>query len=467
MEISKDMLSKMDNHELLEIVMTSVNDIFNNYSYLKLDKDSKEKIVENAINKTKVNYDINISYTKYLKIIIKQLLERYIKIQFNNSEKTLKLLNNYLLSLPKVNNIYDVLDNLNKLELFLIKYDYQLNKDIIINLLSQSEQFTIYLNYLIKEKNYNRTVFIKQIIDTWYENINKDLYSNYEGHNDISSYAEYMYDITKIPLLSFDEEKRLFKEFQNGNLEARKKIIEGNLRLVISIANNYRNCSIPMEDLIQEGNIGLMEAVNHYNEYDNCKFSTFAYICIKRCIIRAIRNKGRMIRLPDYCYDKLLILNSVKNKLKQELGREATIYEIAKYLNMPIDTLRALYFSQYELTSINEKINDEEDEIEIFIESHDLGPEEIVIQNDFNDSIKKLFEKANLSEKEIDIIKSRYGFNNNKVFTLDELGKKYGITRERVRQLEARAINKMRLSAIENGYRCFISESDEYKVKGK
>lgn len=275
-----------------------------------------------------------------------------------------------------------------------------------------------------------------------------------------------MYDITKIPLLSFDEEKRLFKEFQNGNLEARKKIIEGNLRLVISIANNYRNCSIPMEDLIQEGNIGLMEAVNHYNEYDNCKFSTFAYICIKRCIIRAIRNKGRMIRLPDYCYDKLLILNSVKNKLKQELGREATIYEISKYLNMPIDTLRALYFSQYELTSINEKINDEEDEIEIFIESHDLGPEEIVIQNDFNDSIKKLFEKANLSEKEIDIIKSRYGFNN-KVFTLDELGKKYGITRERVRQLEARAINKMRLSAIENGYRCFISESDEYKVKGK
>ena len=471
MELSKERISLMDNQELLELVMPSVNNVFNNYSYLNLDKDNQIKIVESAINKSRENYNGNIPYIKYLDKIIKLFLEKYTSMQFNNQDKILKLLNNYLLSLPPVNNIYDALNNLNQLELFLKKYDYEINKDIIINLLSISEQFTLSLNYLMKEKyekNDNNSPFIKLIINTWYEEVNKDLYGNYENRNGITSYQEYLHDIVKVQLLSEDEEKRLFKEFRNGNISARDKIIEGNLRLVLSIANNYRHCSVPVEDLIQEGNIGLVYAVNKFREYENCKFSTFAYICIKSFIIRAIRRKGRIIRLPDYCYVRLLKYKTVKYKLEDELERKVTIEELAEYLNVPVDTVSRIYYSQYELISTNEKISDEDDdELEKNLVSDSLGPDDLTIQKDFKNNIQKLFELADLSEKAIDIIKSRFGFNNNRIYTLDEIGKKYGITRERVRQLEEKALKKMRKAATLNGYKCYISDSDEYKERRK
>ena len=384
-----------------------------------------------------------------------------------NIEGKIDLIGNYLLSLPEIDSIIVALDNLKKLEMFLQKHHYKINEELIINLLVQSEEFSVLVNYLIKKKyminDYvNNNTFLGLIYSVWYDELDKDLCNNFDEKEIGSVYQDYLYKVIRLPLLSVLEDKKLFKEYRNGSQEAYNKIAEGHMRMVISLANDYRNFGIPVEDLIQEGSIGLVKAIKNYQDNEKCKFSTYAYVCIRRAIIKTIKNKSKMIRIPEYLYDKLLVFKKAKNQLESKLGRYATIEEVATYMHIPVEIARTLYFVQFEPCSINEQIGDEDDEKEKFIADYSEDSEDIVIKKILKDNFQKTFIDSNLTEKEADIIKSRFGLNDGKICTLDEIGKRYGITRERVRQLEMQILKKLRLAINIDEYRNYMSDTSMY-----
>ena len=386
-----------------------------------------------------------------------------------DSDKAVILLDNFLSSLPTITSVSVALDDLNKFNVFLKKYNYNLNKDVIIDLLSQSESFTLLVDYLanktyyVDSYNYNKNNYlIKLILNVWNDEKINYLYTDCNDQNNELPSRTYFREITKMPLLTPEEEKVLFEEYWHGNLLAFNKIVEGNLRLVISVAKRLNRCDISFDDLIQEGNLGLIEAIKHYQDNRNCKFSTYAYTCIRRYILRAIMNKSKMIRLPEYLYDKISLYNQAKNELDNELGREATIEEIAKYMNISVNNAHILYYAQFEPTSINERIKDEDgEEKEHFLASEEFGPEDIMVKKDLKDSVRKLIADCNLTEKEMSILNERYGLVDGNIKTFREIGKQYGVSKDRIRQIEMKVLEKLRLMKNINEYKIYVCDDNE------
>ena len=260
----------------------------------------------------------------------------------------------------------------------------------------------------------------------------------------------YVNEIIKIPLLTNEEEKELAIEVKNGDKLARKKFIESNLRLVIKNAYKYLNRGLPLLDLIQEGTFGLMTAVDKFDIEKGYKFSTYATYWIRQSMQRALALKSRNIRIPVYLYDKLYVYKHTFNNLSDRLNRIPTDDEIAKEMGISVQQVSVINNALNDTISTNTIIGDEdEDELESII----LDESVIISEMIENDELKKYIEFVLykvLPKREYNIIKCRFGFNNDKIFTLDELGKKYNITREAIRQIEKRALRKIRIYLIKN-----------------
>ncbi len=254
----------------------------------------------------------------------------------------------------------------------------------------------------------------------------------------------YLKEIGKVPLLSAEEEIELAKKMELGDQEAKKRLAEANLRLVVSIAKRYVGRGMLFLDLIQEGNLGLIKAVEKFDYRKGYKFSTYATWWIRQAITRAIADQARTIRIPVHMVETINKLIRVSRQLLQELGREPSPEEIAEEMNMPVDRVREIMKISQEPVSLETPIGEEED-------SHlgDFLPDDNVpVPADaaaFTLLKEQLVEVlGTLTEREQKVLRLRFGLDDGRARTLEEVGKEFNVTRERIRQIEAKALRKLR-----------------------
>ena len=254
----------------------------------------------------------------------------------------------------------------------------------------------------------------------------------------------YLKEIGKVPLLSAEEEIELAKRMENGDQEAKKRLAEANLRLVVSIAKRYVGRGMLFLDLIQEGNLGLIKAVEKFDYRKGYKFSTYATWWIRQAITRAIADQARTIRIPVHMVETINKLIRVSRQLLQELGREPTPEEISEEMGMPVDRVREILKISQEPVSLETPIGEEEDShLGDFIQDDNVPvPAEAA---SFTLLREQLVEGlGTLTEREQKVLRLRVGLDDGRARTLEEVGKEFNVTRERIRQIEAKALRKLR-----------------------
>ncbi len=254
----------------------------------------------------------------------------------------------------------------------------------------------------------------------------------------------YLKDIRPIPLLKPEEEISLAKKIRKGDMAAREKMIRANLRLVISIAKRYVNLGVPLSDLIEEGNIGLMKSVEKFDPTRGFRFSTYASWWIKQGVSRAIIDQGKMIRVPVYMNEEILKYKKVVESLTHKLKRKPNFGEVAKRMKIPVDRVRELEKSIAKMSSLDAPIGENgEGQIKDVIQDANVVSPDIELEK-FFDKERALAFLEILSERERRIIELRYGLNDGEAHTLADIAKVLGVSRERVRQIEAATIKKIR-----------------------
>lgn len=254
----------------------------------------------------------------------------------------------------------------------------------------------------------------------------------------------YLKEIGKVPLLTADEEVELARRMEQGDVEARKQLAEANLRLVVSIAKRYVGRGMLFLDLIQEGNLGLIKAVEKFDYKKGYKFSTYATWWIRQAITRAIADQARTIRIPVHMVETINKFVRVQRQLLQELGREPYPEEIAKYMNMPPDRVREIQKISLEPVSLETPIGEEEDShLGDFIQDDNVPvPAEAAAFTLLREQLEEVL--GTLTEREQKVLKLRFGLDDGRARTLEEVGKEFKVTRERIRQIEAKALRKLR-----------------------
>ena len=343
-----------------------------------------------------------------------------------------------------------------------------LKEKVIEQLLLNNDKFNYTLK-IISEKNIklseigNLDKKTLSIVDSWI-NIYQNLYSflsNTDSYQ-INLIYQYLVETRKYTILTMEQEKEFFLRIQQGDIEARNEFIERNLRLVISIAKKYIGRGLDFLDLIQEGNIGLMKALDKYDVNKGYRFSTYAYYWIQQSIDRAIMNYGRNIRLSIETSMNLRNYKKRKNELVLQLNRKLNNEELAKYLNISIKEVEEYETNIYDTLSLNTFIDDNNDEeIGDLIPSGDRLTEDVVEEKILQHEIKDLLEKCNLNQREMEVLLLHYGFDNNERKSLEEISRIYGVTRQRVKAIEDKALKKIRRSKFIEYFMIYMENPDE------
>mgnify|MGYP004665832639 FL=1 len=268
----------------------------------------------------------------------------------------------------------------------------------------------------------------------------------------------YLKEIGRIPLLSSEEEIELAKRMEMGDEEAKKKLSEANLRLTVSIAKRYSGRGMQFLDLIQEGNLGLIKAVEKFDYRKGYKFSTYATWWIRQSITRAIADQARTIRIPVHMVETMNRVNRTSRRLLQEYGREPTPEEIAVTMNLPVERILEVSKISQEPVSLETPIGEEEDShLGDFIQDeHVPVPSEEAAHTLLREQLEEVMDT--LSDREQKVLALRFGLEDGKPHTLDEVGKDFQVTRERIRQIEAKALRKLRHPTRSRKLRDFLGE---------
>lgn len=268
----------------------------------------------------------------------------------------------------------------------------------------------------------------------------------------------YLKEIGRIPLLSSEEEIELAKRMEMGDEEAKKKLSEANLRLTVSIAKRYSGRGMQFLDLIQEGNLGLIKAVEKFDYRKGYKFSTYATWWIRQSITRAIADQARTIRIPVHMVETMNRVNRTSRRLLQEYGREPTPEEIAVTMNLPVERILEVSKISQEPVSLETPIGEEEDShLGDFIQDeHVPVPSEEAAHTLLREQLEEVMDT--LSDREQKVLALRFGLEDGKPHTLEEVGKDFQVTRERIRQIEAKALRKLRHPTRSRKLRDFLGE---------
>lgn len=259
-------------------------------------------------------------------------------------------------------------------------------------------------------------------------------------YND-DSFVAYLRDISKLPLVNKQEERILAAKIKNNNEKARDKLINANLRLVVKIAQEFTGYGLSLMDLISEGNIGLMKAVDRFKPEMGGKLSTYASWWIKQGIKRSLANKGKIIRIPVHLVEKMGRVRRISIQLTEELGREPTIEELANEVGMSPKKLQQSFDHCVQPISLDEQTGDDCTIGDVIMDDNAKDPSEVMMQKDLLEKLPKLL--SVLTKREREIIVLRYGLEGKKQKTLEEVGVHFNITRERIRQLQNLAVEKM------------------------
>ena len=333
MKLIMEDIRKLKSKEIYELLETNINTLMQSYDFLELSEKELYYIVINIIEKSKPNLDNNMDYISFFKNKILVSLNKKVKEMLNDPQASYHIIENYInMKLDDTNNQNDIIKQFNKLKLFFELYDYCPIPDLFIGLLNKNKKLLNMIELLVKKYKYEITEgyidrlfnndILVMIIEI-YCSINnieineQNISSITEDDNTTDSVKMYLIEINKKPLLSKEESISLAYRIANGDKEAKKILIESNLRLVVSIAKKYVGNGIQLLDLIQEGNIGLITAIEKYDPEKNCKFSTYASYWIRQAITRAIPLKGRSIKIPVNVHEKVLLYQKIYAKLEK------------------------------------------------------------------------------------------------------------------------------------------------------
>ena len=331
------------------------------------------------------------------------------------------LLEKMTLSTEKIEEIYDKFEAMN-IQILTNELDLDLGDDLDVGLDGDGD---IDLSDLDEE----------DLVDP------VDLAAEYSLDDPVRMYLK---EIGQVKLLSAEEEVELAKKVAEGDQAAKNKLTEANLRLVVSIAKKYSGRGLHILDLIQEGNTGLIRAVDKFDWQKGNKFSTYATWWIRQAITRAIADQARTIRVPVHMVEVINKATRCNRKLVQELGREPTVEEIAKELNLPVEKIIEANRTAADTLSLDTPVGDEEDtSIGSFVEDdRTAGPADATSNALLAEALKEILDT--LTEREADVLRMRFGMYDGRTHTLEEVGQIFGVTRERIRQIENKAIRKLR-----------------------
>ena len=377
-----------------------------------------------------------------------------------NEKELFIILNNYINKyFDKSINLKNLLSDIYSFTNFIETNNYEITQDIIIELINNNNTFNSYLALIFNRYNSKivngeldnifKDELLISFIETYCSINNIEIYEKYDL--EVDSYYRYdddvkiyLQEIGKIPLLSRDEEIELMNRIYAGDVAAKNKFIESNLKLVVSIAKKYIGRGVAFLDLIQEGNTGLMKAVESFDITRGTKFSTHAVWWIRQSVTRCIGNDSRTIRIPIHKHEEMAKFRNAVQKLTDKLGRIPNLDEVAHDMSISMDSAKELYRLQQVIVSLNIPVGDEfESEMGDFIPS-DEDMEEQAISTTISNEIKEIFKISNLSDREIKIINMRFGLNGNVPQTLEDVGNYFGLTRERIRQIEMKVFKKIR-----------------------
>ncbi len=466
MEKNISEIKNMTQHQLESLLNPFIEKERLKYNYINLPQSiylSELKEIEDTMDFSDGEIDIES--------MIKNCSKRYIADMLEEEKKFPKIVNNFIKKNIKPQNKYqDNIISFEKIVNFFHDFDCFPPPNLLIELIDKNDTLNKILQDVVEN---NLEILQKCDIDSKFsDDISKNFIELYCLKNNIEikkdddiqeeDYTEFITDITNTvytddsvkmylqeihkPILTKEQEKSLALRIRNGDEKAKELFIERNLRLVIKVARKYTGHGISFLDLIQEGNLGLIKAVDKFDVTKGYKFSTYATCWIRQSIQRSLGDKSRNIRLPVHLYEKVKKYELLKKALSLKFNREPTFEELSKKMRVSIDTIYKYERLEHDTISLNMIVGDEDSELEDFISLSTESIDNQFIEENLKDVIENLLKNSNLTAKEIDILKLRFGLGTNDPKTLEETGKIYGVSRERIRQIQEKALKKIRRS---------------------
>ena len=459
----------MTNDEKERLYIVAKN-LFEEYHFLGL---SEEMFIQNIVTKGISIYEENQGNIDlvYLKKELVKYLNQYLRQMLTSEETAHQVITSYLNENIVSDQRYSKnINHLNQLCTFLDFIHFYPTPQFYMDIISSNEELQKILKSVVQtnidliQKNEIDVIFKNQkvidIIETYcmmngieieenmVSNLN-DLYDSFKGVQNleytVDSLKAYLREIDK-PLLTLEDERELAIKMKKGDPIAKNIFIEANLKLVVSIAKKYTGYGLSFLDLIQEGNIGLIEAAQKYDISIGYRFSTYATYWIRQSILRAIADKSRNVRLPVHIHDIVYKYQKTCVQLQRQYNREPTIEEIAKAMGKSIPEVTKIIKLQTDTVSTNTTVDDTENEFGDILPDNHYRPDVIIEQNIFCEEVYDLLSKCQLTEREKDILILRYGLDGSQPLVYDKIGQIYHLTRERIRQIEAKALMKIRNS---------------------
>lgn len=455
--------TNMTDDEVFSSLLPTIKNIYKAFKYTGISFDDYSDIVLDEISEMDGKVEETVFKNK-----LKKRMNNEVSKMLTDSDTASRIIRSYLdVKVPKVDSYESAIKAFKKLDSFFSKYDFFMGRELLIDLLSNNEKFSSMTSYILKEKEKDIALgksedifdsyFLIYTVKTYFELHGMPIKEReeeidmigFDSSSDLDIVSLYINELNA-PLLSEDEEKALLVKIKQGDMEAREKFIESNLRLVVSVAKKFLGRGVPFLDLVQEGNLGLMKAIDKFDLSYDVRFSTYAVYRIKMFVSKAIADQSRNIRVPISRQDELYSYMTKIDNLEKKFGMNLSIDEISMMLGKSVDKIRELESLKNDTVSINALVGKDNDtELGDFLSTSESIEDE-VIDSFLPEQIMDLLKKSKLSEREKDVLLSRFGIGRSHVWQLKELSKKYGVSKAWIGQVELNALEKLRrLKSIE------------------